>query len=191
MSYTYVIGRPCTENALAADKIWKFGRFGRDVWADLAIEGRRLMPDPIAVLGEEVFEKISLRDAEILRKIKIADQAERAAAKAEGRPPVVMAQEYSSVSRSIEERAYLSKSRYMSAGSPELSGFLLSNEGQSYLFYLLLKANHPEMTPDLAYEIYWDLNSNAGKDGRKTPDTVIQISMGRAAEPAKNAESPV
>lgn len=187
MSYTYVIGRPCEENAIGKD--WKFSRFSGNVWADLAREGRRLMPDPIAVLGTDAFEVVALRDAEILRKIEMADQAERAAAKAAGRPPVLMGPRFTSVSKGIEERAYLSASRYLSIGSPELSGFLLSNEGQSHLLFLLLKPNHPEITAQDAYDIFWDLASNAGKDGRKTPDQIIQICNGRAPEPAKNEAS--
>lgn len=148
------------------------------------------MPDPIAVLGSEAYEQIVLRDAETIRKMKIADEAERVAAKAANRKPVLVAHEYQGASKAIEERAYLAKSRYLSAGSPELSGFLMSNEGQSYLFYLLLKPAHPDVTPDDAYEVYWDLASNAGADTRKTPDQIINICNGRSAEPEKNGASP-
>ena len=188
MSYTYVIGRQCEE--MAVGKKWTFQKFTRKVWADLAVEARRLMPDPIAVLGTEAYEKLVLSDAETIRKMTIADEAEKVAAKAEKRKPILMAPQYQGASKAIEERAYLSKSRYLSAGSPELSGFLLSNEGQSYLFYLLLKTAHPDITPDDAYDVYWDLASNAGSDGRKTPDEIINICNGRSAEPSKNGESP-
>ena len=188
MSYNYVIGRTCQEWAIG--KQWTFGKFTRLIWEEIAQEARKLMPDPIDVLGDESYEKVVLRDAEIIRKLQIADAAELAKAKSEGRAPALMAPQYSPVSRGLEERAYIGKSRYLSAGSPELNGFLMSNEGQGYLFYLLLRAAHADITPEEGFDIYWDLSVNNGKDGRKTPDQIVNICNGRAPESPKNEAAP-
>lgn len=195
MSYNYVIGRQCTEQAIG--KAWTFARFSRTVWADLAREARRLMPDPIAILGTPEFENIVKRDAEILRGLMVKDAEELQAAKKEGRKPILIAPQYVPISKGIEEKAYLAKTRYLSAGSPELAGFMNSNEGLAFVFFLLLRPNHPEITDETAYDVFWDLSLNAeqkylgGGDGRMTPDEIISTCNGRSPAPAKNEASPV
>lgn len=193
MSYAYRIGRKTTE--WAAGRQWTFGRFTRTVWAELAEEARRSMPDPIRSALDALADA-TLKDAEIIRKLTIADEAEAAKAAIEGRSPVLMAPQYTPLSREIADEAYRASRRYLSAGSPELTSWLMSHEGCSFLLWCLLKQHQPEVTLDEAYDVYWDLATNPfgpnGRpaDGRKTPDAIINICNGTAAEPAKNEESP-
>lgn len=187
MSYSYCIGRECTENALGKD--WTFSRWKRTVWIDLATEAKRLMPNPITV-ALTAIENATLSDARVLAGLRSQDAAEMAKAKEEGRAPVLMADEYYPISTALTDRAYASARRYLSPGSPEMMEFLDSHEGCSFLFYLLLRPNHPAITVDEAYDIYWDLGTNDGADGRKKVWDILKTCMGKSAVPAKNGESP-
>lgn len=188
MSYTYRIGRECTEHAL--DKEWTFSRFTRKVWTDLAEEAKRLMPNPI-VVALEALEAATLSDARIIAALRIQDAEEIEKAKAERRQPVLLAIEYQPLSSALTDRAYAAARRYLSAGSPEMIELLNSHEGASYLFWLLLKPKHAGLTLEEAYDIYWDIGTNNGADGRKTVWDIINVCNGRSAVPAKNEDSPV
>ena len=49
---------------------------------------------------------------------------------------------------------------YLGVGSPAVQQCLASLEGSVYLLYLLLKANHPEMTEDMALEIALEVGAD-------------------------------
>ena len=187
MSYNYTIGRDCEEWAIGQK--WKFGKFTRNVWADLAKEGRRLMPDPVAVALESIDLAVA-KDAETIRRLQISDAEELKLAEAAGRDPVLLAPQYVPITKGLEERAYEKKTSYLSAGSPELNSFLVSCEGQSYLFFLLLRKHHPDITDETAYDIYRDLAENAGRDGRMTTEAIINTCNGRGPTPSKNDAAP-
>jgi hypothetical protein len=187
MSYSYIIGRDCEETAIG--RPWKFSKFTRLVWADLAQEGRRLMPDPVVAMLE-VCDAVAAKDSEIIRKLRAADSEEIVKAKAEKRDPILVAPLYEPIMKGFEDRAFVMKTRYLSAGSPDLNEFLMSTEGQSYLFFLLLRKYQPEITDEIAYDVYRDLGVNNGRDGRKTPNQIIDICNGTAPEPAKNEPLP-
>lgn len=187
MSYTYRIGRECTEFALG--KEWTFSRFTRKVWIDLAEEAKRLMPNPITV-ALDALEAATLSDAKVIAGLRAQDAAEAEKAKAERREPVLLSAEYVPLSSALTDRAYSAARRYLSAGSPEMIEFLNSHEGASYLFWLLLRPKHPGITLDEAYDIYWDIGTNEGADGRRTVWDIINTCNGRSAVPAKNADSP-
>jgi hypothetical protein len=187
MSYNYRIGRSCTESAIG--KEWTFGRFTRKIWIDLADEGRKLLPNPVKE-ALAIIDEVTLRDAEIIRKLKIADGQEIERAKAEHRQPVLMSDSYVSMSTEILDRAYKATGRYLSAGSPELIQFIGSQEGGSHLFYLLLREHHKDVTQDEAFDVYNDLALNNGADGRRTVAEIINICNGKSAEPLKNEGSP-
>ncbi len=197
MSYQYRIGRPCTEQAVAGidaagnliTKPWTFARFTRNVWTELGVEAKRLLPDPIRVALPAV-EELTLQDARIIRELQIQDDAENVRAKAENRPPVLLTQRYEPKSKELTLEAYRVARRYLSAGSAEMSDFMLSHEGCSYLFWILLTPNHPGITIDTAYDVYWDIANNAGADGRKTVQQIITTCSGTTPEPEKNAECP-
>lgn len=187
MSYSYCIGRECTEHAVG--KEWTFSRWQRAVWIDLATEAKRLMPNPISV-ALAAIEEATLSDARILAGLRAQDQAEIAKAAEERRVPNLMAEAYHPISARLTDLAYAAARRYTSPGSPEMMEFLESHEGGSFLFYLLLKPKHPAITVDEAYEVYWDLGVNNGADGRKTFREIINTCNGKSAVPAKNGESP-
>lgn len=76
---------------------------------------------------------------------------------------------------------------YLSVGSYEVLRALSSVEGMNYLFYLLLRPAHPEMTEDMAFEIAASLPEG----GLKNIFDRAQGKMPRAAEgnaPAPAAE---
>lgn len=187
MSYDYRIGRECVEHALG--KEWTFSRFTRKVWVDLAQEAKRLMPNPIAV-ALDAIEAATATDVRVVTDLRIKDAAELGKAAAERRQPVLLADAYYPVSTAITDRAFAAAKRYLSAGSPEMSEFLNSHEGASYLFFLLLKPKHPDVTLEDAYDVYWDLGTNAGADGRKTVWEILGVCNGKSAVPPKNADSP-
>ncbi len=187
MSYDYQPGRDCEERALG--RTWKFSRFTRNVWIELAKEGRRLMPDPIAVAMEAIDAFID-KDAQVLRRLRQQDEEEASRAKAEGRNPILIAGSFTSLSEGLERRAYEKKTAYLSAGSPELQLFIMSPEGQSYLLFLLLKKYQPEIDIDTAYDVYRELAVVNGQDGRMTVEDIITTCNGRSPEPAKNEASP-
>ncbi len=198
MSYNYKIGRECSEHA--AGKLWRFGRFTRKVWVELGVEARRLLPNPVKD-SLDLFEAAALKDVEILRGLRAKDLEERERAKAEKRRAVLLADEFEPLSKTMVADALAASRRYLGAGSPELSGFIQSHEGCSYLLWLLMQEHQPAVTLDEAYDVYWDLASNdidpeTGRpaDGRMTPHEVIRVSNGTSPEPAresaKNAECP-
>lgn len=187
MSYSYCIGRDCTE--FAVGKEWTFSRWQRAVWIDLAAEAKRLMPNPISV-ALAAIEEATLSDARVLAGLMAQDAEEVKKAAEEKRPPNLMANVYQPISARLTELAYASARRYTSPGSPELMEFLESHEGGSFLFCLLLKPKHPGITIDEAYDVYWDLGVNNGADGRKTFRDIINTCNGKSAVPAKNGESP-
>lgn len=197
MGYQYRIGRPCTEKAVAGVdqdgniivKTWTFARFSRLVWEELAVEAKRLLPDPIKV-AMPVVEELTLLDAKIIRELQIQDDAEKTKAKAENRPPVMLAQRYEPKSKEITLEAYRVARRYLAAGSAEMSDFMLSHEGCSFLFWIMLTPNHAGVTIEQAYDVYWDIAGNAGADGRKTVTQIINICSGTTPEPEKNAPCP-
>lgn len=55
----------------------------------------------------------------------------------------------------ITDTALLLAMDFMGVQSGQVISFLSSMEGSSYLLYLILKPNHPEMTPKLAWDISW------------------------------------
>jgi len=187
LSYSYCIGRECTENAIG--KEWTFSRWKRTVWIDLAAEAKRLMPNPITV-AMAAIEEATLSDARVLAGLAAQDADEAKKAAEEKRQPVMMAPQYVPISSALTDRAYAAARRYLSPGSPEMMEFLESHEGASFLFYLLLKPKHPEITIDEAYDVYWDLGVNNGADGRKTFWQIVNTCNGKSAVPAKNGESP-
>jgi hypothetical protein len=58
-------------------------------------------------------------------------------------------------SRSAVVKAALAEStEHLSITSPKVQALLQSIEGGTYLVYLLLKRHHPEVTEDLAYDVF-------------------------------------
>jgi hypothetical protein len=192
MSYNYRIGRESQE--WACGKLYRFSKFNRRVWLELGDEGRRRMPNPVAAAMESI-KQATLLDAEIMQQLAAKDAEETAKAAAERRRAVLLLPQYRSLSDAIVEGARKDACRYLSAGSPELQSFIMSHEGGSYLFWLLIKSipDQAEVTLDEAFDAYTDLMLNASSetpDGRKTPNEIVDICSGRAPDPAKNEPAP-
>ena len=187
-TYKYRISQECQERAIG--KEWTFARFSMRVWERLADYGLSRLPNPLKA-ALEIVEEVSLKDAQILRNLLAQDQAEFAEAELQKRmPKPAIAPRWRPFSDVIWEKAYAQRSRYLQAGSPELQGLMDSHEGNGYLFYLLLRSHHPDITEEVAYDVYWDLFTNGGADGRRNPQQVIAICNGTAPESLKNASTP-
>lgn len=193
MSYQYRISQPCTEWAIGQQ--WTFARFTRRVWEDFAKFARALLPDPVAIAIANVKQATEV-DAETLRDIRTADAKEMSAAKIEKRKPQLLAAQFRGLSDAIADKALAKGTSYLSAQSPELSALLNSHEGGAYLFWLLLNPKRHDdppviaVTEDEAYDVYWDLWSNDGADGRKTIPQIISVCNGTAPECVKNGSPP-
>lgn len=187
MSHKYRISRDCTEWAVG--KEWTFSRFTRRVWEAFAAHGRTLVPNPLREL-KGVIREITLQDAETLREVLAADVKEIDKAKAEGRTPVIVGDKFRGMADWLADKALEKATSYLSAQSKELSGLLSSHEGSAYLFWLLLKPRHPDITEDEAYDVFVDLEMNGGADGRQTVERIIRTCNGTAPEPEKNGSPP-
>ncbi len=187
LNHHFYIGRDVEESACG--KRWTFSRFTRGVWIALGKEGKKLIPNPVEEAIEPARHATAV-DAEIIRDLMVKDEAEGRAAQTEQRAPFYLMPGYRPLSETIVEKAYAVGRRYLSAGSPELQEFINSIEGGSHLFYLLLKPKHPDITEDVAYDVYFDLYQNRGRDGRKLVRQIVDECSGAAAEAPKNAEAP-
>lgn len=187
MGHRYRQSQDCTEFAIK--RSWTFSRFTRRIWQDFAAFGRGLIPSPIDMALDSLEKAIDI-DARCLRKVMADDTAEMDAAKREGRKPHILLPMFRPTADNMVKEAYRQAGRYLSAESPELSELINSIEGGAYLFYLLLKPKHPDVTEDDAYDVYWDLERNAGEDGRKTVQDIIQTCNGTAPETVKNDSPP-
>lgn len=130
--------------------------------------------DSLVLKDAEIHRELAKRDHDELERVKAENRriiaqtdkenaAERALAQQEKRearlkepqlkPHIPMEGNYSDISETLTQKALDKASSYLGFQSPELSSLMKSVPGSSYLFFLLLKPNHPDMTEDLAYEI--------------------------------------
>lgn len=81
----------------------------------------------------------------------------------------------------LVERAMEKATTVLTMGSPEVQGLMDSLEGLSYLFYLLLRKNHPDVTEDEALAIVLEV-------GETEAAAAAKVASGQV--PSKNPESP-
>jgi hypothetical protein len=94
-----------------------------------------------------------------------------------------MAGGYVQMAETLTRKALDKAASYLSFNSAEVDSLLKSIPGSAYIFYLLLKPHHPDMTEDLAYEI---MSSLANEEVQRILTTV----RGQADAPAKNDVAP-
>ncbi len=172
------VGRETTTEAFGVT--WSFTRWTRAVWVKFAAWAKDFLPDPIEEVIKHI-DKLAVKDAEVIRQVRLADQAEMAKAAAEGRPPVLLAAGYKEMASEFREKAIEQATCYLSFDSRQMASLTRSVPGASQLFYLLLKPNHPELTEDDAYEILIAV-------GQAEVDRIFETVSGRSAA-AKNAGS--
>lgn len=175
------LGRECEFDALG--RKWKAARQTRRVLIEFADWARPMIPNPVKSALEDI-DAIVLKDAEILRQLTAADQVEREKAKAEGRDPVLIRPEWQPLSGDIIKQARERKDSWKDINSPEILSILNSFRGQAYLFFLLLKRNHPDITEAMVDEMLEEL---PGKEIVRILETTS--GSGKKAPP-KNAEAP-
>lgn len=157
---------------------WRFSRWTREVWRALASWAKDVLPDPYEALSKNL-DKIALKDAEILRQLQIADNAERVKAKAESRPAILMAPQFRPFADTMVDKIIDKANSYLSFNSPELNSLINSAMGGAQLYYLLLKPNHPDITEEQAYEIMLALSSEDAKE-------IVAAVSGRSHAKPKN-----
>ena len=145
------VGREITIEALG--KTWRFGRWTRKIWVDFTSWAKSQLPDPIEATIKNI-DKLVLKDAAIVRELQIQDQAEIERAKKENRQPVLMAPKYSQIAETLTSKALDKSASYLSFNSPEIESLLQSVPGSTYLFFLLLRQNHPDISEDEACEVF-------------------------------------
>lgn len=175
------IGREVTVTALGQS--WTFARWVRKTWVALTDYAQTRIPNPLKEAAA-VLPEWSVCDAETIRKLAIADEAEKVKAAAEGRTPVLMASKFSPASDTLIQKSIDKRATYLGFGSPELGSFMQSVDGMSFIFFLLLKPNHPDVTEDDAYEIM--MSMDAADKAR-----VMSVTRGEAQATPKNESAPV
>jgi hypothetical protein len=173
------IGRETTGDILG--QRWTFSRATRAVDVDFAEFARGLLPDPVEVMTRNL-EKLSLRDAETLRQLQIADVKEVEKARTENRAAILMAPQYIPFADVMTRQVVQKMGTYQGFGSPEVNSVLASAEGMSYFLYLLLRRHHPEVTLDKAHELWIAL-------GDKRASALITRCRGKT-EPVPNGMAP-
>ncbi len=173
------VGREVTEAALGQD--WTFSRWTRAVHQAYSEWAQNMLPDPIERVTRSL-DKVALKDAAIIRQLQIDDLAETKKAKEENRPAILMAPQYTPFADVMTKQAINKAGCYTGFGSPEIASLINSPEGTSYLFYLLLKPKHKDITPDQAYDVMLALNQREEGLSRKVIDTV----SGKLDAPPKN-----
>jgi hypothetical protein len=180
MSVAEHVGRECTFDALG--KPWTASRWSRRVWNDFVEWAKPLVPDPLEVALRHV-DAATLKDAEIVRRLRQADLVEEVAAKAEGRPPVMIAPLYSPIANDMVKAAQERAETYLHINSMAIQSVVKSLPGESYLFFLLLRKHQPTVTPDQAEEILEELP-------REEVNRILATASGTYKAPEKNALAP-
>jgi hypothetical protein len=145
------IGREYTVEALGQK--WTFSRWTYGVWVKLAEWAKTQLPDPI-VAALAGIEQAAVKDAEILRKLSLADAAEIQKAQADGRPPALSLPAWKPTSEVLTEKAQELASCYLDFNSRQFRSLITSPVGMAYVMHLLLLAKHPDATPELAYDLF-------------------------------------
>lgn len=190
------VGRETTASAFG--QTWKFSRWTRRVWMEFAEWAKTILPSPIDEATKGI-DKLTLKDAEILRELRRKDmeematvqranEEEAALAKAQGRQPILkqpilMADGYKEMSSVVVDSAIEKAGCYLSFNSKELGSLIRSVPGVAYLFYLLLMLNHPGITEDDAF----DISQAIGQD---EVTRIMATVSGRDSGAPKNGASP-
>ncbi len=173
------IGRETTETILGQQ--WTFARSDRAIDREFAEYARTVLPDPIEAMTRNL-DKVALKDAVVLRQLQIDDNAELAKATKENRPAILMGPQYVPFADTMTKQAINKAACYLGFGSPEVQSVMSSTEGISYLWYLLLRKHHPDVTPDKAHELMTALGERAA--------AIITRCRGRAEPTGPNGQAP-
>lgn len=195
--YTSRASAEVTVWAAGADRT--FARWTRKIWEQFADYGASRLPNPCKT-AMAILKDVADLDVAIMRDVLAKDQEEIKKARAEKRPPRLVAPSWEGYSDRLWEKALLVSNRYLAAGSPELRALLTSIEGESYMVQLLLQGKDPTLSDDVCWDVYNELALNPitkdpdgrkADDGRHSIDAIFRITQGTAPESLKNGSSPV
>jgi hypothetical protein len=179
------VGRETTAKTLG--ETWHFSRWTRSVWARIAEEARKDLPDPIECMLKHI-DKAALKDAEIIRRLEQQDahvisQWQSNQKNGQAPQPPLMLPRFTPVADHLAKLALDKASLYLDFNSPELTSWLRSPVGASFAFAELLRPHHPDMDEDRAYEIVVAL-------GREEVERIIKTTQGILKDTGPNAEAP-
>lgn len=180
MSLAEHVGREVQITTLG--RTWKFSRWTRKVWAEFTAEAQKRIPNPL-VEANLVLPDWSRGDAETLRLLIQADREEQAKAREEGREPILVSDKFRPNSDLLVEKSIDKRNLYLGFQSKELQSYLFSVPGMSFVFFLLLKPNHPEITDEDAYDVMISV-------GPTEQARIVQTTQGIASESPKNELAP-
>jgi len=149
-------GQETTFQALGQE--WRVQRMEMAVWLQFQDWAKEILPDPLREVYKDL-DVVALKDAEILRELRIRDQKELSRAGAENREPVLMADRYQDWAAYIVNKAIEKKFALVEIGSPEMNSLLKSAKGLIKILQLLLGKHHPEVTFEKAAELFQELGS--------------------------------
>lgn len=151
MSADY-IGKEVSFTALG--KEWKTSRWDGNVWEKIQGWAKEVLPDPLLEIYKSI-DVVTLKDAEIVRKLILADRAEEKLAKDEGREPVLMMPLYQNRSDLVVKEAIALKTSLIALNSPQMASLLVSPHGiLQVLLFLLEKYHKADVNREVVSDIY-------------------------------------
>lgn len=174
------LGRECEFVALG--RTWKAARQTRRVLIEFADWARPQVPNPVRSALEEI-DLATAADAEAIRELRRLDLIEDAKAKQEKREPVLMLPLYQPLANTMLQEAQRRKDSYKDINYPEILSLLNSLKGQAYLFYLLLRRNHPDATEAQVDDILDELHPDEIK-------RILRVTAGEGRPSPKNDQAP-
>lgn len=175
------IGKECSFEALG--QTWTAARQTRRVLIEFGDWARPQIPNPVRSALEDI-DVATAKDAAILRELTRQDLEEETKARSEGREPVLLRPLYKPIANDMVARAQQAKDCYKEINHPEILSLMNSFKGQAFLFFLLLRRNHPAITQEQVDDILEELPGHEVK-------RVLQTTAGENERPAaKNDPAP-
>jgi hypothetical protein len=177
-------------------RTYKLSRLTRAIWRKWFEWARTMLPDPLKVAHAQVTELAR----EEWRLSKDAQAAQADAIVKDGQPADPAKAEEAAllwhlVQTNRDEQKFLTRiaidkaASYLSMDAPETQSLLGAVEGQVELLYLLMKPNHPEITPDDALEIHFAIGEEAMASKLAQAGGTLPPGYGGGKEPAPAASN--
>lgn len=192
MSGAIHVGRETTTRAFGA--IWRFSRWEHEAWISLADIAKKHLPDPIEVMLKHI-DKVALKDAEVIRGLRMADMKsmaehmEKCTKDRNYKEPVPPSMEaaYTPIADQLVRIAMDKACTYLEFNSPSMNNWIAGPVGGPFLFELLLKENHKDISSNDAYCLIVQITKEMGA---KEVVRIREVAQGMAEDKLPNAEAP-